>query len=875
MSSNPQATDNDGWTTKKTRQQKRNIKPKSNKQKPNQKKLTRKQRRKRTKNQSQNGFRSGTKKGQMQSVIQQITQCYPRFKSDRNILETVIQQMNLKAFDPNDHELKANVLECITRIKMDILTENMEDDQNMKLDDLTPHGPPVTQPKKTINNIQNDIDDEVDDEEEEEEDDEEEEEEDHDTDEEEEEEDEDEEEEEEDDEEESLEQKESSESPQKSVSAEDDKESKSSQRDEPQRKKKRKRARRRRKKEDDRDNKEEEEEEDEEYSPHHGSEDRNRSESPKTITKPKKKKKETLNDNLKSLDLSEVATSRFQLNEWLNLLQNAGENKAFLNAFAKANGIEIIVEKLVLNDSGTNNQYNSLIVSLFDILLCGTRDYHQWLFSKLIKLGQNLKDLNVNSQNNSGGHADLVSIITQQARSLIRAQTRSLRRSSEIVINRDESFSRPSHLLHGGHQEKDPIVPVLSSLDEEVSTLSDLYNTLLVHDSTFSSKVNYDLSGYASIKSVLRENMSIIQHKSASLEQQLFAMKNEQNELSKRKDMELMDIRQRLENRKSEKYRLLAEKKRIEAELFKINESLQKNDMLQEEANVAMLEITNVYSPKMESLYDSMHDHQFEIAGYAQESSCFSSLSQMTQESYNLLDSFRDNLDLENNQRRNELENNYINHLARYLEKLCDAAMMVCNRQNELKQHIESFKKTNETTNKYYALTLNISQQLQQYKSMLNVDERTNVNISGNICKNIEKAQKIVSKNLFAKFINHLKQNPQIAGIIDLAKYTKQNESNKKNAANKDKQTVTEHTHAAHTHTRTHAHPHSHSRSHQSHSHQSHSHAQQINGRSKPPFIKNKAASMRRPPRPHYTQQQTQNSKRRPPAHNKLYRQQF
>eukprot|EP01084_Bolivina_argentea_P299134 515611_1 len=172
MSSNPQATDNDGWTTKKTRQQKRNIKPKSNKQKPNQKKLTRKQRRKRTKNQSQNGFRSGTKKGQMQSVIQQITQCYPRFKSDRNILETVIQQMNLKAFDPNDHELKANVLECITRIKMDILTENMEDDQNMKLDDLTPHGPPVTQPKKTINNIQNDIDDEVDDEEEEEEDDE-------------------------------------------------------------------------------------------------------------------------------------------------------------------------------------------------------------------------------------------------------------------------------------------------------------------------------------------------------------------------------------------------------------------------------------------------------------------------------------------------------------------------------------------------------------------------------------------------------------------------------------------------------------------------------------------------------------------------------
>eukprot|EP01083_Nonionella_stella_P036517 99642_1 len=177
-----------------------------------------------------------------------------------------------------------------------------------------------------------------------------------------------------------------------------------------------------------------------------------------------------------------------------------------------------------------------------------------------------------------------------------------------------------------------------------------------------------------------------------------------------------------------------------------------------------------------------------EIVGYAQ----------MMEEARNLLDSFCDKLALENNEKRDKLENNYINHLTRYLEKISDAAMMACNRQNELKQHIESFKKTTETTNI-------LPQQMQQHY----VDEPTNVNISGNICKNIEKAQNIVSKNLFGKFINHLKQNTQIAGIIDLTKY--------KNNVNKDNQTATEHTHAAHTHTRTDAHPHSGQS--QSHSH--------------------------------------------------------
>lgn len=148
-------------------------------------------------------------------------------------------------------------------------------------------------------------------------------------------------------------------------------------------------------------------------------------------------------DDLNNLDLlKNINSSTQQLNKWIEELSS----QEFYSNFLKANGIDIIVEKVVLSlgniDLSQQQNYTLQlqIIQLFDKLLSGTNQYHQWLFKKLCQLSSELQKLSSNSNNsnnsnlnnNNNNNSNLVDVITKEAKALIHAQTKN------PVINKNE-----------------------------------------------------------------------------------------------------------------------------------------------------------------------------------------------------------------------------------------------------------------------------------------------------------------------------------------------------------------------------------------------------------------------------------------------------
>jgi len=180
--------------------------------------------------------------------------------------------------------------------------------------------------------------------------------------------------------------------------------------------------------------------------------------------------------------------------------------------------------------------------------------------------------------------------------------------------------------------------------------------------------------------------------------------------------------------------------------------------------------IASKFKPEQDRLHDNMQDHQFGIAAYSQELAVYSELLSIGNESYNLLDSWSHSMNKHDNNQQNGLESNYINQLAVYLGKLCDAKLMIRDRVDQLKQFSETLRTTNETTNKQYAQEFVIDEQLERYRKNISIDEGTSMSITNDIYMNIEKAQNAVSPDLFGKFINHIQQQ-QTGQMVDLSKY--------------------------------------------------------------------------------------------------------
>merc|ERR1712130_931432 len=78
-----------------------------------------------------------------------ILKYHPRFKSDKNILKTVVEEMELKSFDPDDPQLNASIFDRIQQIKLSqLMSTESEELQNHK------QKTPPSSSKKNGQNVQ-------------------------------------------------------------------------------------------------------------------------------------------------------------------------------------------------------------------------------------------------------------------------------------------------------------------------------------------------------------------------------------------------------------------------------------------------------------------------------------------------------------------------------------------------------------------------------------------------------------------------------------------------------------------------------------------------------------------------------------------------
>merc|ERR1712129_16762 len=77
-------------------------------------------------------------------VVEAFINLHPRFRSDKSILQTTIEEMNLKYFDKNDHKLVAEIMDKITQYKIsqmvDESSENNAIEESVDDDDEEEEG---------------------------------------------------------------------------------------------------------------------------------------------------------------------------------------------------------------------------------------------------------------------------------------------------------------------------------------------------------------------------------------------------------------------------------------------------------------------------------------------------------------------------------------------------------------------------------------------------------------------------------------------------------------------------------------------------------------------------------------------------------------
>merc|ERR1712019_232004 len=116
----------------------------------------------------------------------------------------------------------------------------------------------------------------------------------------------------------------------------------------------------------------------------------------------------------------------------------------------------------------------------------------------------------------------------------------------------------------------------------------------------------------------------------------LFKMQKEEQSLRKREEQQSEQLRSNLQQQQNERYRLLEDKRRVEAQLNTINDNLRKTEMFIDDTQNDIDRISNSFKPQQDRLHSQMQDHQFGIAGFAQELSVYSELLSIGNDSYNL-----------------------------------------------------------------------------------------------------------------------------------------------------------------------------------------------------------------------------------------------
>jgi len=467
--------------------------------------------------------------------------------------------------------------------------------------------------------------------------------------------------------------------------------------------------------------------------------------------------------------------------------KSSSGSQQFLNSFIKSNGIVIIVEKIILNlgdikfDNRQNIQLSQCIISLFDIMLSGTHDYHQWLFDRLCALAQEIKKLSSDQSKKNNDNQQLISTICEETKNLISAQTLNLmNRRNDIVFRRD-NFQQPSQLLDTHHDvDKDPIVPMLSDLDSQLLTISDYFHELRKHDnqirSTCPTSSESFVNEYNMIKTQLERKISYIESQKDRKSNLLFSTQAQAQELKRQQEESLRPLNDRLRERQNERYQLIQEKERLEQQLEQIKQNLITVDMYIDDTNRDINKLQSQDKTREGDLSQLSTNYQFEIAAFQQQSGCYNVLLKIVNDSYNKLDSWSNNRDQRDSTDRNDIEGNYVNQLAGYLQRLCEAKMEIIARVEHLKEGIEQIKKTNEISSQRYGRTRNIDPHLKKYEQDIIIDENTRKNIEKDIYKHIDRAQKIVTPNFFNNFIDHLLTKTNVGKVIDLSKYQSLNQ---------------------------------------------------------------------------------------------------
>jgi len=105
--------------------------------------------------------------------------------------------------------------------------------------------------------------------------------------------------------------------------------------------------------------------------------------------------------------------------------------------------------------------------------------------------------------------------------------------------------------------------------------MGDMYYKLMVHgiirDRDCPTASDEFILTYNEIKNELEENISLISAKQNSLETEMYAMQNKANTLRQKETSELSQFHDNLNKQQAERYRLLDEKRRIEAKLNEVN----------------------------------------------------------------------------------------------------------------------------------------------------------------------------------------------------------------------------------------------------------------------------------------------------------------
>eukprot|EP01083_Nonionella_stella_P013368 37654_1 len=207
--------------------------------------------------------------------------------------------------------------------------------------------------------------------------------------------------------------------------------------------------------------------------------------------------------------------------------------------------------------------------------------------------------------------------------------------------------------------------------------------------------------------------------------------------------------------KKKQRQRLLKKKKQLMKQLNHIHRSLEKHDERDQQLSIAIYLDVMDDTFRTLALERKIHNCEAEIDLHRKQELCFMFLLDMV-DAYECKEVETEWSD------RQKIEREYIQHLAEHLNKLWEVIIIITERVEQLQQHMESLKTTNQQINKCYSSSCGIDEQLELYKLYIANDTKTQQNILCSMCEDVSKAKQIVSPTVFEAFYDALQKQMNI-----------------------------------------------------------------------------------------------------------------